>query len=209
VRTRLPRAESVLFFHVVAEGSCRWRVGYARKSRDGPTSSCSVRHNHSGQRPATCRPPKSSRRPARRGAKPSRRRGERTRFFSGYMGYSRSVCQLASSPVLSARSFAFPRARTCTLSGELLTLSQCRRGLLLGDFTNNGGQDSASMTMPCWPAWRCCATGQSVPASLASAAVSGGVLAATLDRSGPRAASRFAMRRETRSDHHARPVCID
>src|SRR5438045_8229379 len=27
VRTRLPRAESVLFFHFVAEGSCRMRVG--------------------------------------------------------------------------------------------------------------------------------------------------------------------------------------
>jgi AraC-like DNA-binding protein len=95
VRSRLPHVESVLFFHFVAEGSCRMRVGDHEEIAGEGDLIVFLQDEHQLMgsdlrlKPAEVEPE------VPRGAVNSSLGGggARTRFVCGYMGYSRSLCQ--------------------------------------------------------------------------------------------------------------------
>jgi AraC-like DNA-binding protein len=94
VRNRLPNAESVLFFHFVAEGSCRMRVGSREEIAQTGDLIVFLQDEHQLMgsdlriKPAEVEPlvPPGAVDSSLGGG------GERTRFVCGYMGYSRSMC---------------------------------------------------------------------------------------------------------------------
>jgi AraC-like DNA-binding protein len=95
VRTRLPRAESVLFFHFVAEGSCRMRVGLREEVAGTGDLIVFMQDEHQLMGSDLHLKPTEVEPTVPHGAVQSHLGGggERTRFVCGYMGYSRSICQ--------------------------------------------------------------------------------------------------------------------
>ena len=95
VRNRLPHAESVLFFHFVAEGSCRMRVGDHEEVAGEGDLIVFLQDEHQLMGSDLRLKPTEVEPHVPRGAVDSSLGGggERTRFVCGYMGYSRSMCE--------------------------------------------------------------------------------------------------------------------
>jgi AraC-like DNA-binding protein len=95
VRARLPRAESVLYFHFVAEGSCRMQVGDREEVAHEGDLIVFLQDAHQLMGSDLRLKPTEVEPTVPQGAVSSTLGGggERTRFVCGYMGYRRSVCQ--------------------------------------------------------------------------------------------------------------------
>jgi len=95
VRARLPRAESVLFFHFVAEGSCRMRVGDREEVARSGDLIVFLQDEHQLMGSDLNLPPTEVEPTVPPGPVNSTLGGggDRTRFVCGYMGYNRSLCR--------------------------------------------------------------------------------------------------------------------
>jgi len=95
VRERLPRAESVLFFHFVAEGTCRMHAGGHEEVASAGDLIVFLQDEHQLMGSDLKLPPTEVEPTVPRGAVGTHLGGggERTRFICGYMGYSRSLCR--------------------------------------------------------------------------------------------------------------------
>src|SRR6476659_5735973 len=122
VRERLPGAESVLFFHFVAEGSCRMSVG-RREAVAGPGDLIVFLQDEHQLMGSDLRLPPTEVEPTvPPGAVNSHLGGggERTRFVCGYMGYSRSLCRPLFEVLPPALRIPKSEGMAPYLVGELL-----------------------------------------------------------------------------------------
>jgi len=122
VRERLPGAESVLFFHFVAEGICRLRVGDHEEIAQAGDLIVFLQDERQLMGSDLELPPTEVEPLVPPTAVTSRLGGggERTRLVCGYMGYSRSLCRPLFDVLPPALRIPMGDGPAARLLGELL-----------------------------------------------------------------------------------------